>query len=359
MTPQSGEREQTDESLRAERERVDEALEEQLAALDGTADAVINRARVRADAMLAATRAKLDAQRALSTPAVALERAREDALVRQERAEADERLRHERAALAATVAKEREETDKDLSSERARADTDLATRDEFMGIVSHDLRNILHSIIGFAGLIAEAAEQPEQADRVRRHAERIQRSGARMNRLIGDLVDVASIESGLLAVTREPCEPIQLAQEAIETFQAQAIAAGVRLVVEAPRPVGSWDIDPARILQVLTNLISNAIKFTPRQGQVVVAVTVSVDEEAGEVTFAVADTGQGIPPDELEVIFERFHQVVKNDRRGMGLGLFISKCIVESHGGRIWATSRLGVGSTFSFTIPRVAGDAA
>jgi signal transduction histidine kinase len=356
MTTQRGEREQTDESLRAERERVDEALEEQLAALDGTADAVINRARVQADAMLSATRAKLDAQRAVSQPGVDQERAREDAALRRERAAADEKLRAEREALADVVAKERKETDQDLSSERARADIDLATRDEFMGIVSHDLRNILHSVIGFAGLIVKELDDPDHTVRVRRHAERIQRSGARMNRLIGDLVDVASIEAGLLAVTREPCDPVQLANEAIETFHTQATAAGLRLVVEASEPIGHCEIDAARILQVLTNLISNAIKFTPREGKVTVAVTVASTDD--EVTFSVADTGQGIPPDQLEVIFERFHQIVKNDRRGMGLGLFISKCIVESHGGRIWATSEVGVGSTFSFTIPRVVGAA-
>jgi signal transduction histidine kinase len=352
MTIQSGEREQTDESLRTERERVDEALQEQLAALDGTADAVINRARVRADATLAAARAKLDARPSQSTSAVALERTREDAIMEEERAEADEKLQAERAALAEAVAKEREETDKDLLAERARADIDLATRDEFMGIVSHDLRNLLHSVIGFAGLIAEEVAEPEHTTSVRRHAERIQRSGARMNRLIGDLVDVASIEAGLLAVTPEPSDPVQVATEAIETFQTQATAAGVRLVVHAPRPVGMCEIDPSRILQVLINLLSNAIKFTPRDGCVTVAVTLPVGDDA--VSFSVEDSGQGIPRDKLEVIFERFHQVVKNDRRGMGLGLFISKCIVEGHGGHIWATSELGVGSKFSFTVPRL-----
>jgi signal transduction histidine kinase len=350
-----GERDQTDESLRAERERVDEALGEQLAAIDEAADAVINRARDRADAIMAATRAKLDALRAhvpaAAAPAlaVALERAKDDAVLSDERAAADEKLRMEREDLAAAVAREREETDKDLSTERARADVDLATRDEFLGIVSHDLRNILHTVVGFAELIGQEVLEPDHTMRIQRHAQRIQRSGARMNRLIGDLVDVASIEAGLLAVTPEPCDPAAIASEAVDTFHVQAIAAGVGLVAEAIAPSGTCALDPSRILQVLTNLISNAIKFTPRGGHVVVRVTVAPTE----VRFDVEDTGKGIPKGKLEDVFERFHQVIKNDRRGMGLGLFISKCIVEGHGGRIWATSEVDKGSVFSFTVPR------
>lgn len=353
-----GERQQTDESLRAERELVDEALREQLAALDETADAVINRARERADALLGATRAKLDAI-AAQVPAVApvaraiaAARAHEDEALAEERAAADARLEAERAELAQVLANERKETDQDLSNERAGADLDLATRDQFMGIVSHDLRNILHSIVGFARLIALEAGEPENAERVQRHAQRIERSGARMSRLIGDLVDVASIEAGLLAVTPEPTDPAHIATEAIETFLTQATTAGVHLVAEAPTEGGLCQLDPARILQVLTNLLSNAIKFTPSGGRVIVAVSMSADEAC----FRVEDTGKGIPPDKLEVIFERFHQIIPNDRRGLGLGLFISKCIVEGHGGRIWATSEVGQGSVFSFTVPRVAG---
>ena len=106
--------------------------------------------------------------------------------------------------------------------------------------------------------------------------------------------------------------------------------------------------DPARILQVLVNLIGNALKFTPAKGSVVV----SVEQSGEEIRFSVRDTGRGIPEDQLEAVFERFLQIEKDDRRGVGLGLYISKCIVQGHGGRIWVESRIGEGSEFCFTIP-------
>jgi signal transduction histidine kinase len=133
----------------------------------------------------------------------------------------------------------------------------------------------------------------------------------------------------------------------VDTFQAQALANGVSLVAEiVSAPLAAFD--PSRILQVLTNLLTNAIKFTPTSGRVVVHVGL----EGGEIRFAVRDTGAGIPTDQLEAVFERFLEVTKNDRRGVGLGLHISKCIIQGHGGRIWAESRVGEGSTFCFTLP-------
>jgi signal transduction histidine kinase len=169
-----------------------------------------------------------------------------------------------------------------------------------------------------------------------------------MNRLIGDLVDVASIEAGVLAVTCEVGDPAQVVTEAVDTFQAQAAARGVSLVAEVVPPPSSASFDPARILQVLTNILSNAIKFTSQGGRVVVRV----ERIADELHFAISDTGEGIPADKVEVVFERFRQVNPNDRRGIGLGLYISKCIVQGHGGKIWAESKLGEGSTFCFTLP-------
>lgn len=348
------EREQTDESLRVEREKADRALEEELAAIDETADAVIRRARARADEVLAAARAKTDRQSATPAPGaqsrkvVERERVLEDQAVREERADADETLHVERAEHVGLLSIERGETDKDLFSERARSDDALATRDEFLGIVSHDLRNILNAMIGFAALIAKGVSRENHVDDVLMYAQRIQRSGARMNRLIGDLVDVASIEAGILAATREVGDPAHVVTEAVDTLQAQASASRVSLVVEIAPPSSLAAFDPARILQVLINLLSNAIKFTPAHGKVVVRV----ERIGDEIRFAVSDTGVGIPADQLDAVFVRFLQVTKNDRRGVGLGLYISKCIVQGHGGRIWAESRVGEGSTFCFTLP-------
>jgi signal transduction histidine kinase len=344
------EREQTDESLRAEREKADQTLED--SAIDATADAVISRARTRADELLAAARAKTDrgsALRGAPVPTILTgERAREDQVLREERATADEVLRDERAEHLALLSRERRETDKDLSHEREVSDDALATRDEFLAVVSHDLRNLLNGLVGSAALIEQAASQADLAPQIGTHARRIQRAGARMNRLIGDLVDVASIEAGVLAVTREVGDPATVVTEAVDTFQVQTAAAGVSLAAELVRPVPLAAFDAARILQVLTNLLSNAIKFTPPPGKIVVQV-----ERAGdEIRFAVSDTGVGIASDKLEAVFVRFLQVAANDRRGVGLGLYISKAIVQGHGGRIWAESQVGRGSTFCFTLP-------
>ena len=344
------ERQQTDESLRAEREKADLALEEDVAAIDDTADAVISRARERADEVLAAARAKTDRQ----APRVQLpeitrkERVHEDRVLQEERANADETLREERAEHVAVLSREREETDKDLSNERARSDDALATRDEFLGIVSHDLRNMLNAIVGFAELIHKGVARENHLDQVRSHAQRIQRSAGRMNRLIGDLVDVASIEAGILAVTREIGNPAHVVTEAVDTFQAQASGSGISLVAEVAPALPPTAFDPARILQVLTNLLSNAIKFTPANGSVVVRA----ERIGNDIRFTVSDTGVGIPTNKLEEVFDRFLQITQNDRRGVGLGLYISKAIVQGHGGRIWAENRRGDGSTFCFTLP-------
>ena len=354
--PISSERGQTDESLRAERDRAAQALGEELANLDETADAVIERARARADQLLAAARSKADrSARAAGRPTadVALERERADQLLEAERANADEALRIERAQQLAELAVEREETDKDLSSEREQADSALAQRDEFLGIVSHDLRNMLRSMVLFAGVIAHGAKRDDPQSKTRTYAQRIERMGTRMSRLIGDLIDIASIDAGALAVTRELLHPLDTVTEAVETLQAEASVRQVTLEVAPMQPDLLASFDSARILQVLINLISNALKFTQAHGKVEVRVS-AVD---GEVQVAVSDTGAGIPAAMLEAIFERFRQVdggrtEGSERQGVGLGLYISRCIIQGHGGRIWCTSRVGEGSTFTFSLP-------
>lgn len=349
----SAERRQTDESLRAEREKADLALGEKLDAIDETADAVITLARARADAVLAASRAKTDrqpvvAQRGAGASEIIKERLAADRALNDERAAADETLRGERDEQAALLLRERQETDEDLQEERAQSDGALATRDEFMSIVSHDLRNLLGSMVGFAALIEKKSTDSDRPSDVAMLARRIQRTGGRMARLIGDLVDVASIEAGMLAVTREVGDPTRVVSEAVDTLHAQATAMGLTLEAEVAAAPPLLGFDPARVLQVLTNLISNAIKFTPPKGRIVVRV----EQVGNDVRFAVQDSGAGIATEHLDKIFLRFSQVTKNDRRGLGLGLFISRCIIEGHGGRIWVESKLGRGSTFCFTLP-------
>ena len=342
-------RDQTDERLRLERERADDAPEHRVA-IEELADEVINRARQRADALLASARAKAD-QTAKGAPAsetLKSSRAEEDRVVERERMTADHILHDERAEHHALLSHEREETDKGLSDERARSDHEVAKRDDFLIVVSHDLLNILEVIVGVSELIERDVSQENHVEQVVKHARRIQRSGARMRRLVGDLVDVASVDVGMLAVTRVVGDPAEAVAEAVETFQAQAMESGVSVVAEIVRPLPLTAFDPARILQVLGNLLSNAVKFTAAQGTVVVRV----ERVADDIVFAISDTGQGIPVDKLEAVFERFVQLTKDDRRGVGLGLYVSKCIIEGHGGRMWADNRTGGGSTFSFTLP-------
>src|SRR3954471_22110423 len=344
------EREQTDESLRVERERADRTLEDDLALADETADVVISRARALADALLAAARSKTDQATTgeLLSDTLKTARALEDQVVQRERVTADGVLRDERAVHIALLSHERDTTDHDLSHERARSDKALAMRDEFMGIVSHDLLNLLNAMVGVSSLIEKEVAQDNHVERVAAHARRVQRSGARMRRLVGDLVDVASIEAGMLAVTRAIGDPADVLTEAVETFQAQASGSGISLTSEIAPGVPPVAFDAARILQVLCNLLSNALKFTPAHGSIVVRLE-HVDDD---VVCCVSDTGLGIPDDKVEAVFDRFVQLTKNDRRGVGLGLFISKCIVRGHGGRIWVENSIGKGSSFCFTLP-------
>jgi signal transduction histidine kinase len=169
-----------------------------------------------------------------------------------------------------------------------------------------------------------------------------------MARLIGDLVDIASIDAGKLAVAPVTIDARSIVVEALETWGPPALAKGIVVEAVAGGAV-SATLDSQRILQVLGNLITNAVKFSASGARILIGV----EEIGGEARFFVKDTGVGIPEDKLEAIFERFWQIGKNDNRGLGLGLYISRCLVEAHGGVIWAESELGSGSTFLFTVPR------
>ena len=169
-----------------------------------------------------------------------------------------------------------------------------------------------------------------------------------MNRLIGDLVDVAAIDAGQLYVVPAPGDWSALIEEVAALFQPAAAAQGIALeIAVSARPL-AMRFDHDRMLQVLANLIANSLKFTPRGGR----IRVEAERGADELRCAVHDTGSGIPPHMLEAIFQRFWQARSDDRRGVGLGLYITRCIVEAHGGRIWAESTQGVGSTLRFALP-------
>jgi signal transduction histidine kinase len=350
-------RAKTDDSLRAERLNTDDVLTGAQASTEGDADGVVQEARALADAVLKTARRKADQESAHSSQisdaaSVVKERASADQVIRGQRVAADVALRSNRRdqadVLAALLVHERAATDAYLLTERARSDDAVEHRDDFLGMVAHDLRNLLNGVVFSLELLqptggnAPDSQQAAAGDRIRRYV-------ARMNRLIGDLVDVASIDAGKLAMARKTGDAAALVAEAIEAFQPAALDKGVSLAATIASGTLPAQFDPERILQVCANLISNAIKFTPTGGEIRLGV------EAGptELRFCIRDTGVGIPSTMLELVFQRFWQVGANDRRGQGLGLYISKCIVEAHHGRIWAESEHGQGSRFYFTLPR------
>jgi signal transduction histidine kinase len=352
----SPERTKTDESLREERDNTDDAIRGDRKSAERVAEAVVGKARAAADALVSAERKKADGK-ANSEPArarskgAAGQRATADRAMRGERASADVALRsglEDRThALEALLVHERAATDAYLLTERVRSDDDVANRDDFLGMVAHDVRNLLHGVILNLEVLAPAAAGEADAQRSAARL-RIRRDVARMSRLIGDLVDVASIDAGKLAMAPSEGDAVALVKEAADTFQAAAREKGVTLAVEVPAGPLAATFDYERILQVLANLVANAIKFTPREG----GVTVRADLQRGRLRLSVDDTGVGIPPGMRKAIFERFWQVGKDDRRGMGLGLYISKCIVDAHGGRIWAESNPGKGTRIVVELP-------
>ena len=220
-------------------------------------------------------------------------------------------------------------------------------RDEVLGVVSHDLRNPISAIAMCARVLEEDPPADEEARRELLHT--IRESTDSVNHLIEDLLDVANIERGQLSLEVNPQEPAQLALRALHMFELEAREHGIALDARVATNLPCVEADGARIVQVLGNLIRNAIKFTPNGGHVVLGV----DASDGTVVFSVADDGRGIPADSLRHVFDRYWQSSNGARaRGSGLGLSIARGIVEAHGGRIWVNSVPEQGSTFAFSVP-------
>lgn len=344
-------REQTDESLRVERAKVDGTVAKQLDNIEDDADLAVQEARDEADNSVKAARDEADLHgRSRSPDQQERERGQADEELAKERSTADSALDRERRRrdryLADFLSVERQATDQDLTGERASADDELAARDDFLGMVSHDLRGMLGGLQLNAELLSRRAPKGDLGDAMRQHAATSQRLIARMSRMVNDLVDLTSIEAGQLAITSKEIEVAQIVRDTIEAFGPIAKARGVDLTASDTAEAVAW-LDADRIQQVLANLVSNALKFTPAGGE----VSIRAEIEGGELHFAVRDTGVGIPVDALGTIFEKYRQV-SHDRRGIGLGLYISRSIVEAHGGRMWVESERGSGSTFHCALP-------
>jgi PAS domain S-box-containing protein len=238
-----------------------------------------------------------------------------------------------------------------LSVENARlyreAQAASQVRDEVLSIVSHDLRNPLNTILLSASFLADTLEEGPHAP-VLKQIRIIQRAARHGARLISDLLDSARLETGRLPLEVEVHDPRVLVLEACDSLRPLVEEKRIELHCGAGEQLPSVLADRERVIQLFGNLIGNAIRFTPEGGRIEVAVR----RDGGCVRFSVGDTGTGIPAEDLPHLFDRFHQAKQTRRGGTGLGLGISRGIVESHGGRIWVESTEGEGSTFSFTIP-------
>ena len=220
-------------------------------------------------------------------------------------------------------------------------------RDQVLGVVSHDLRNPLSAIAMCASALREDSSTME-ADRENLLTTIIQ-STEWMNRLIQDLLDVASIEAGRLSLERAREAAPSLVSRALRMFEVEATQHRVTLVPNVPGDLPVLAVDASRILQVLGNLIRNALKFTPDGGR----ITVGAEPRGANVVFFVRDNGPGIPLADQARVFDRYwHSRRSANKRGTGLGLSIAKGIVEAHGGLLWLESTPGQGATFFFSIP-------
>lgn len=376
----------TDKSLEEERGKTDAYLERKSKTVEDETSKTIRVNRLTADKDRASQRAEVDLgkeQRVDETGVHASsvdekilteERERSDKAQRVEREEEDRARTKERfqkrLIAEALLEKERRATDSNLLDERVRIDLDsehhshllsdevsshdvtkaaLLTRDQYLAIVSHDLRNPLISISIGAHLMQNDLSK-DQIDRVslRRNLALIEQSAASMDRMISDLLDVERMAHDKLMLKVERVDLCALLRECVDLFSPIVSDKSFSMTIGTCHEPIFGDIDHDRILQVLSNLLGNSLKFTPKGG----AIELSARRQETAVEISVTDNGPGIPQKAQAQIFERFSQLKTNTRSGLGLGLFIAKRIVEAHQGQIWVVSDLEKGSTFSFTLP-------
>jgi PAS domain S-box len=223
----------------------------------------------------------------------------------------------------------------------------MQLRDDMVGIVSHDLRNPVAAVKMLAGALM--GQSTALADEGREHIALIRTAAEQMETLISDLLDVTRLEAGRLRVEAHDVDPNELVVEALRTLEPTAVEKQITMTTNLDASAPHVLADADRIQQVLSNLVGNAVKFTPSGGR----VTISTKTLDLTVQFSVTDTGPGIPEDQLPFIFERYWQSRRTERHGAGRGLPIAKGIVEAHDGVIRAESSPGHGATLIFTLPK------
>lgn len=361
----------TDNSLKFERTKTDNYLENESQSVEDESDEVVSSNRREADAKLKESRDQADLKRLQDstnkTPLLDAERQRSD-LARSVAREAEDKVLTEERGQKKHIAKvllnsERADTDTNLLCERDGTDNAtkknsilvttaqeaLATRDTYIGILSHDLKNPLTAISLSTNAMKRAFTKKElEPTTINKYFETIERNVATMTRMIEDLLDVEQMVNGDLKLNLKSYDLKDLIYECKELFEPIAVSKLFSIEIGAVEAGLFANIDHDRILQVLSNLVGNAVKYTKSEG----LITLSAKRVNGNIQISVKDEGPGIPHEKLDVIFERFSQLNGKDRKGVGLGLFISKWIIESHNGAISVNSVLGEGSTFSFTLP-------
>src|SRR6266536_2570628 len=221
-------------------------------------------------------------------------------------------------------------------------------KSDFLATMSHELRTPLNAIIGFSEVLHEQMFG-ELNERQLAYVEDVLAAGKHLLSLINDVLDLAKIEAGGMELERSEVAIPEVLRSAVSMHSERASRGGVELSLRTEPEEITISADGRRVRQVVFNLVSNAVKFTPTEGR----VDVSARLDDGQVEIAVADTGTGIAPEELEAIFEEFKQATDGKRaEGTGLGLPLSRKLVELHGGRLWVESAAGKGSTFRFTLP-------
>ena len=381
------ERDRTDSSLSAERESTDRSLKNARNQAEIATDENLLAARSQARREETASRQDSDLEHKKvnkdrrSVPAddvrddarMLTERARADLATEKERLNTEAAIKQEReikqGLVHIFVSKERAQTDLHLGEERSQTDIEvervssllskekvthsktkaaLTTRDEFLAIVSHDLRNPIGAVFSCAEMLLEDSRYEKMDSEMRNWIEFMKRNSAAAVNLISDILDMERIAEGKLTLQLQEYPILPVVQESMENFILSASNKSILLRSKVKNDIGKAVFDRDRIKQVLENLIGNAIKFTPEGGTIVLDAV----KKDNIVLISVCDSGPGIPPEKRNNIFERFAQIGVKDRRGLGLGLYISKMLVEEHHGKIWVESQSGKGSTFWIAIP-------
>lgn len=332
-------RRQTDESLNLERGKADDSLGNHNQIAENKTDQLVK------DTVVKSERLTLD--KALEEERGESEKLLNE-LLEQERRETDWNLQQERKKTDLVV----ELSAKTLKKEKiAHSETksELTTREEFVAIVSHDLKNPIGTILMSTQILLEEGSAAELDVESKKWIEIIKRNAATSLRLISDILDMERVVDGKILLSSKSCQLHFIIQETLQSYDLLAKEKSITLLTEFSDSFDLVSCDKDRISQVLSNLVGNAIKFSPDGGTVVVGTR----EFENHWEVYVKDSGPGVPKEQTSKIFEKFTQLGNRDRTGIGLGLYISKMLIESHLGKLWVDSAPGAGSTFIFTLPK------